>query len=265
MADGSRRPIELVGVGDRVANAEPDSTVVQQHPVTAVHVSDDDKDFDELTVGTSSITTTAHHLIWNAGHHTWTTAAGLAAGDRLQALGDTRVAVTASRQYAGNGRTYNLTVDRVHTFYVFAGDTPVLVHNEICGAKTGAIPMTRKPIFGDYPDIGQTSLYVIVDPVTGKILKFGISNNPAGRYTMDDCTNWARNYGGSYQMNIIRNFDHRDDALTIERYLSERIGGPEDREDWAGSVPNTLPWDQVLNDAITAWQEGKIGPTGPIG
>ncbi|MCR6487218.1 polymorphic toxin-type HINT domain-containing protein [Amycolatopsis sp. OK19-0408] len=265
MADGSRKPIELVRAGDLVGNAEPDGTATQQHPVTAVHVTDDDKDFDELTVGTSSITTTAHHLVWDAGHHAWTGAAGLAAGDQLQALGDARVAVAANRQYSGSGRTYNLTVDRLHTYYVFAGDTPVLVHNDVCGAKTGAIPMTRKPIYGDYPDFGQTSLYVIVDPAAGKILKFGITNDPAGRYTVAEYTNWARNYGGRYQMSILRNFDTRDDALTIERYLSERVGGPENYEDWARSVPNSLPWDQVLNQGISAWQAGKIGPNGPIG
>ncbi|WP_084742834.1 hypothetical protein [Amycolatopsis australiensis] len=35
------------------------------------------------------------------------------------------------------GRTYNLTVDRVHTYFVFAGETPVLVHNDRCSAKSG--------------------------------------------------------------------------------------------------------------------------------
>ncbi|MEU0529100.1 hypothetical protein [Amycolatopsis tolypomycina] len=33
------------------------------------------------------------------------------------------------RHYAAAKRTYNLTVAIVHTYYVLAGDTPVLVHN----------------------------------------------------------------------------------------------------------------------------------------
>lgn len=35
------------------------------------------------------------------------------------------------RRHTGSQRTYDLTVDSVHTYYVVAGDTPVLVHN--CG------------------------------------------------------------------------------------------------------------------------------------
>lgn len=42
--------------------------------------------------------------------------------------GDT-VVVTGNRAYDDHVRTYNLTVDDLHTFYVLAGDVPVLVHN----------------------------------------------------------------------------------------------------------------------------------------
>jgi hypothetical protein len=39
------------------------------------------------------------------------------------------VIVTANRPYTKHARTYNLTVDDLHTYYVLAGATPVLVHN----------------------------------------------------------------------------------------------------------------------------------------
>lgn len=39
------------------------------------------------------------------------------------------VIVTANHLYVRRARTYNLTVDDLHTYYVLAGDTPVLVHN----------------------------------------------------------------------------------------------------------------------------------------
>jgi hypothetical protein len=77
-----------------------------------------------------------------------------------------------------------------------AGDTAILVHNDICGAKTGSIPNTKKPIFGNYPDLGQTSLYIIFDPETATIIKFGVTGNPAGRYTYGDYANWASAHGG---------------------------------------------------------------------
>jgi hypothetical protein len=265
MADGSRKPIELVRVGDHVGNAEPDASATQPHPVTAVHVSDDDRDLDELAVdtpqGPRSIATTAHHLFWDTGKHAWTAAADLKAGDRLQGVGGARASVAASREYTGGGRTYNLTVDRVHTYFVFAGETPVLVHNDRCGgAKSGRVPLTRKPIFGDYPDIGQTSLYIIVDPAKARILKVGISGNPSERYKLSEFADWNWNYDGRYEMRILRNFDTSTDARAVEYYMAQRMGGPENNEKWAATVPTSRTWDQVYQDGIQAWQAGTIGP-----
>ncbi|WP_079184308.1 polymorphic toxin type 27 domain-containing protein [Streptomyces uncialis] len=39
------------------------------------------------------------------------------------------VIVTANREYTRHARTYNLTVEDLHSYCVLAGDTPVLVHN----------------------------------------------------------------------------------------------------------------------------------------
>jgi hypothetical protein len=45
--------------------------------------------------------------------------------------GDT-VVVTGNRAFTRHARTYNLTVDDLHTYYVLAGSTSVLVHNSTC-------------------------------------------------------------------------------------------------------------------------------------
>jgi hypothetical protein len=42
-----------------------------------------------------------------------------------------KVQVTALHHYAKRQRTYDLTIDGIHAYYVLAGDTPLLVHN--CG------------------------------------------------------------------------------------------------------------------------------------
>ncbi|MGW4524997.1 polymorphic toxin-type HINT domain-containing protein [Amycolatopsis sp. NPDC004378] len=132
-ADGTSKPIDEVKVGDVVRNAEPDSSSTEQHVVTAVHVTDDDHDFVRLTVltsdGSRTIVTTAHHPFWNATSHTWTDAADLTNGDQLATPGDGRVVVRRLLRYTASDRTYNLTVENVHTYYVLAGTTPVLVHN----------------------------------------------------------------------------------------------------------------------------------------
>jgi hypothetical protein len=61
-------------------------------------------------------------------------------------------------------------------------------------------------------------------------------------------------------MNILRNFDTETDARIVERYLHQRVGGLQNYEKGANSVPNDLPWDQVYQNAIKAWQDGTIGP-----
>jgi hypothetical protein len=132
MADGRAEPIEDVAAGDHVANAEPGSSP-ERHLVEAVHVTDDDDDFTTLTIGTSrgpkSIESTAKHLYWNVTTHEWTEAASLKPGQSLDTAGDGRATVVANHRHPGATRTYNLTVNAVHTYYVLAGDVPVLVHN----------------------------------------------------------------------------------------------------------------------------------------
>ncbi|SFW90170.1 hypothetical protein SAMN04489730_7467 [Amycolatopsis australiensis] len=73
----------------------------------------------------------------NATTHAWADAAELKSGDRLDTPGDGHVTVVADRRYPDHVRTFNLSVDTVHTHYVLAGNTPVLVHNtEGCGPET---------------------------------------------------------------------------------------------------------------------------------
>lgn len=47
--------------------------------------------------------------------------------------GDTAL-VTGNAAYTQHARTYKLTAADLHTYYVLAGDTPVLVHNSTCPA-----------------------------------------------------------------------------------------------------------------------------------
>jgi hypothetical protein len=53
--------------------------------------------------------------------------------------------------------TCNVTVDGLHTYYVVAGDTPVLVHNSDCGRQAG---------FNALADGKQVGSVKVVDNVT---------------------------------------------------------------------------------------------------
>ena len=92
----------------------------------------------DLTVdtpdGKQTIHTTSNHLIWDVTTRTWVEASELRSGDRLLAAdGMIVTADGGSTPLSHTGWMWDLTVDTLHTFYVVAGDTPVLVHNSSCG------------------------------------------------------------------------------------------------------------------------------------
>ncbi len=65
MADGSTKRIDEIEVGDKVASSHRESDNLEQHEVTAIHVTAADKDYIALTIltpeGVKTINTTAHH------------------------------------------------------------------------------------------------------------------------------------------------------------------------------------------------------------
>ncbi|GAA3437928.1 polymorphic toxin-type HINT domain-containing protein [Kutzneria kofuensis] len=198
-----------------------------------------------------SVSATDNHPFWVVDLNQWVDAGKLKAGEHLLAEDGHSVVVTELHRHDEITRVYNLTVDTLHTYYVFVGTDELLVHN-----GGGAWCDTKKPIFGNRPDFGQTALYVIVDPTTGKILKWGVSDDPVTRYSNSDFQQWSAQYGGTYQMQLLRNFDSRQDAEAAEKYLYDRVPGPENHEPAKGSLSQPgLSWQSVLDEI----QRGKFG------
>ncbi|MFF2121711.1 polymorphic toxin-type HINT domain-containing protein [Kitasatospora sp. NPDC058184] len=85
---------------------------------------------------------TAHHPFWNAVAQRWENARDLRAGEQLRKPDGSPAVLTGVARRAAEGRTYDLTVANLHTYYVLAGVTPVLVHNNTpapydpCGGGT---------------------------------------------------------------------------------------------------------------------------------
>jgi prophage maintenance system killer protein len=73
------------------------------------------------------------------------------------------VIVTGNRPFTKHARTYNLTVDGLHTYYVLAGATPVLVHNSNCpltgGFNVGIDSDEIAKINRGFNEDGQTLLH----------------------------------------------------------------------------------------------------------
>jgi hypothetical protein len=126
MADGSRKPISQIRVGDIVLATDPDTGDQTARKVTHVWVHEDR--ISRLTVDGDSVATTGDHPFWNATAQSWEPAAGLKTGDELLAA-DGRYARVTGLEAPTSARSaaYNLTVDGGHTYHV--GRLGLLVHN----------------------------------------------------------------------------------------------------------------------------------------
>ncbi|MFG1799041.1 polymorphic toxin-type HINT domain-containing protein [Micromonospora carbonacea] len=129
MADGSTRRLEDVRVGDEVIAADPETGEQGPRIVTNVWVHEDE--LVDLRIGDAFVTTTEDHPFWNHTDREWQRADEIDRGD--WALGSDGIAPSIGGlewSSATAASAYNLTVDGIHTYYVLAGDTPVLVHND---------------------------------------------------------------------------------------------------------------------------------------
>ncbi|CAL9325026.1 polymorphic toxin-type HINT domain-containing protein [Streptomyces sp. SudanB91_2054] len=148
MADGKTKDIEDVQLGDKVLATDPETGKTAPRQVTRLIVTDDDKHFNELAIATEDgieeLTATHEHPFWSPSEHAWVAAGDLKPGMTLRTNEGDTVIVTGNRSFSMKARTYNLTVDDLHTYYVLAGATPVLVHNSNCpltgGFKAGVTP-----------------------------------------------------------------------------------------------------------------------------
>ncbi|MFI1932307.1 polymorphic toxin-type HINT domain-containing protein [Streptomyces sp. NPDC020330] len=133
MANGKTKPIEDIAVGDEVLAADPESGEKGPRKVTRLIRTEADKHFNTLSIatrrGVEKLTATHEHPFWSPSENRWIAASELESGMALLTDAGDTVIVTANNSFTKRARTYNLTVDDLHTFYVLAGKTPVLVHN----------------------------------------------------------------------------------------------------------------------------------------
>ncbi|GAA0328260.1 hypothetical protein GCM10009540_55170 [Streptomyces turgidiscabies] len=157
LADGASKAIEDIEVGDEVLASDPETGETGPRKVTRLIVTEDDKSFNELSIaadrGVETLTATHEHPFWVPELGQWVEARNLAADMHLRKPDGSTVTVIANRPFSKHARTYNLTVDDLHTYYVLAGATPVLVHNSNCAP--GTLPGTRF----DVPE--QPGIYTI--------------------------------------------------------------------------------------------------------
>jgi RHS repeat-associated protein len=157
MADGTTKDIEDIELGDEVQATDPETGETGARKVTRLIRTEADKHFNELSIATEDgieeLTATHEHPFWSPSEQDWIEAGALKPGMTLLTDDGDTVIVTGNRAFTKHARTYNLTVEDLHTYYVLAGATPVLVHNSTCAP--GTLPGTRF----DVPE--QPGIYTI--------------------------------------------------------------------------------------------------------
>jgi large repetitive protein len=140
LADGHRKPISQIRVGDRVLATDPTTGLTAPRPVTAtIQHGGPHRMVDIDLPDHTRITATDHHPFYDADTHHFVDAIDLHPGERLREPDGQTVSIAGTRVYAAGLTAYNLTVDDLHTYY--AGATPVLVHNSGCsGVALGPAP-----------------------------------------------------------------------------------------------------------------------------
>ncbi|MEU0671283.1 polymorphic toxin-type HINT domain-containing protein [Streptomyces sp. NPDC006172] len=138
-ADGQKKPIKDIKPGDKVVAKNPKTGETAVKEVSALIIGKGSKKLVEITIdtdgkkgqNTAKTTATDGHPFWVPELRKWVKATDLKSGDWLETGAGTHVQVAAVRRWTQQATVYNLTVADIHTYYVLAGATPVLVHN--CG------------------------------------------------------------------------------------------------------------------------------------
>jgi RHS repeat-associated protein len=190
MADHTTKPIKDIKVGDKVIATDPTTGETTTETVTQLH-DNQDTDLTDLTITadghTNIIHTTTQHPFWDATTRNWTVAGRLGIGDHLLTDNASIAIVAGIRSWNAQHEMRNLTVETLHTYYVIAGTTPVLVHNEGLGGCGIPTPL----------GLGSTGRTVPNDLKEQLAMEQAMSNPAAGRQINVPMTDplWPANEG----------------------------------------------------------------------
>ena len=110
--------------------------------------------------------------------------------------------------------------------------------------KPGPKPKKQPSMHGNSKDSPAiTYLYKLVNP-DGSLSKWGITSesNPLSRYTKAEL--------GDRSMIVLAQ-GSRSDMLDLERALTSRFGGPENKESWANTVRNLTDPDAIMDSFMS--------------
>lgn len=179
MADGSKKPISDLEVGDQVIATDPETGQRVSRKITFVWVHQDQ--VLDLVVDGDTITTTEDHPFWSVTDQRFERADQLSADEIV--LGDGGRLVTVSglmRETERTAMAYNLSISGVHTYHV--GDDAILVHNACGGLLPEAALDATGKVHGPLPRPGDLAEF---DPDALVILRGELAGLLHGHVTSD--------------------------------------------------------------------------------
>ncbi|MFI2778447.1 polymorphic toxin-type HINT domain-containing protein [Streptomyces sp. ALB3] len=164
LADGRRLAIEKVAVDDKVVATDPYTGRTGVRKVEQAITTHDDRHFTRLTLrtahGPAVVTATDTHPFWLADQGRWVDAGDIEPGAGLRTADGTTLAVASVTRYTQRRTTHDLTVAGIHTYYVVADRTGLLVHNNDGPASIPAVDNARlqKIVDALYHGVGNAEL-----------------------------------------------------------------------------------------------------------
>ncbi|GLW35249.1 polymorphic toxin-type HINT domain-containing protein [Actinoplanes regularis] len=203
LANGSTKRIKDVKIGDEVVATDPETGETTTKKIVATFTNDDteltDVEVADERGRISTLNTTRHHPFWSPTDAHWIDAGDLEAGQSLLTQAGATVQVRKTTTYVGARVMHDLTVNDIHTYYVFAGNEPVLVHN--CGG-------------GEGDPAAKGGVYTLRDD-EGNVVRTGRTNNLARR---------EREHGRAASTTDLRfQTEYRTDSYREQRGLEQVI------------------------------------------
>lgn len=187
MADGSTKDIEDIEVGDMVQAADPETGEEGPRRVERLIRNEGAVQLNALSIATPNglekLTATHDHPFWSPSGKEWVKAGDLTPGMTLRTDRGNTVTIKSNKPFTKVTHTYNFTVADLHTYYVLAGQTPVLVHNT-CSSNAKILGENMEAAGTVRP--GETAAHHMVASTSPKaaaarqqLSKFGIDINDA--------------------------------------------------------------------------------------
>ncbi|MFG2282463.1 polymorphic toxin-type HINT domain-containing protein [Streptomyces asoensis] len=187
MEGGTTKPIGKIAPGDKVEAADQGSGKHAGSRTVRHVLINHDYDLLDLTVRNergeiATLHTTASHPFWDDSTHAWVPAGKLRRGDMLNTSTGHHVSVVSVNPTPGDGNRWNLTVEDLHTYYVLAGQAPVLVHNSgpWCGVGSAEAQEIIQNAKGYGSGLKRDAGHRAADFVVGDIATKGVTTRLVG-------------------------------------------------------------------------------------